>query len=350
MITISLDEFGEFEKEDNKPLFVAGLIFDDMEQLGDSQIEERTERERVRAYYRKVIAEAGENFVYPQDLHSTGNAERDHNVVRPVKAKAAETLPEFLTKGTYEGKPLINEKGSIIRERKGKYHLFVMLKSDDGKKRLLSQNANMLADDNWAANRYFHMASSVVNRIIFHNPLYTPTINIDIATRSTGNVGSLDNNLVNEFKKQAYRANETDNSDYRYFSIMNADIYRTVIAQEMVNSGNVAVKIDKFYVKSIQYKPDKQMMEFLYLSDSICSILGFKLTGNSADDWLEQIIRRTDELNPDNENLIFGYDEIDNSFSNAWNCYERKELFEALSIAYDAKQSKSRPVYAQIQQ
>ena len=36
MITISLDEFGEFEKEDNKPLFVAGLIFDDMEQLGDS--------------------------------------------------------------------------------------------------------------------------------------------------------------------------------------------------------------------------------------------------------------------------------------------------------------------------
>lgn len=118
---------------------------------------------------------------------------------------------------------------------------------------------------------------------------------------------------------------------------MNADIYRTLIAQEMINSGNVSVKIDKLYVKSIQYDPDKQMMEFLYLSDSICSILGYKLRGNSADDWLEQIVQRTDEINPENENLIFGYDEIDNSFSSAWNCYERKNLFDALSITYDAK-------------
>ena len=26
MITISLDEYGEFEKEDTKPLFIAGII------------------------------------------------------------------------------------------------------------------------------------------------------------------------------------------------------------------------------------------------------------------------------------------------------------------------------------
>ena len=29
MVTISLDEYGEFEKNENKPLFIAGLIFDD---------------------------------------------------------------------------------------------------------------------------------------------------------------------------------------------------------------------------------------------------------------------------------------------------------------------------------
>lgn len=346
MITISLDEFGEFEKEDNKPLFVAGLIFDDQEESGAVQVEEWTERERVRAYYRKVIEDAGEGFSYPQDLHSNGDTERDRNVIGPVKTKVAKTLPEFIAKGTYDGKPLTNENGNRIRDRKGKYHLFVMLKSDDGKKRLLAQNANMLAKDDWAANRYFHMASSVVNRIIFHNPLYapgrTPAINIDIATRSTGNVSELDNELVEEFKKQAYRASEIENSNYKFYSIMNADIYRTLIAQEMINSGNVSVKIDKLYVKSIQYDPDKQMMEFLYLSDSICSILGYKLNGNSADDWLEQIARRTDEINPENENLIFGYDEIDNSFSNAWSCYERKNLFDALSITYDAKITKGK--------
>lgn len=346
MITISLDEFGEFEKEENKPLFVAGLIFDDQEQSREVQVEERTERERVRAYYKKAIADAGEGFSYPQDLHSNGDTERDHNVIGPVKTKVAETLPEFITKGTYGGEPLRNEKGNRIRDRKGKYHLFVMLKSDDGKKQLLAKNANMLARDDWAANRYFHMASSVVNRIIFHNPLYapgcTPAINIDIATRSTGNVSDLDCELAEKFKKQAYRASEINNSNYKFYSIMNADIYRTLIAQEMINSGNVSVKIDKLYVKSIQYNLDKKMMEFLYLSDSICSILGYKLTGNSADDWLEQIVQRTDEINPENENLIFGYDEIDNRFSSAWNCYERKNLFDALSITYDAKITKGR--------
>lgn len=346
MITISLDEYGEFEKENNKPLFIGGLVFDDGESPNEVHTEERIERERVRAYYKKVIEDAGDGFSYPQDLHSNGDACRDHNVVGPVKTKVAETLPEFISKGTYDGKPLSNENGNRIRERKGKYHLFVMLKSDDGKKRLLSENANMLAKDDWAANRYFHMASSVVNRIIFHNPLYrqghAPAINIDIATRSTGSVDEMDSRLLDEFKKQAYSVSEVENSNYKFYSIMNADIYRTLIAQEMVNSGNVAVKINKLYVKSIQYDSSKQMMEFLYLSDSLCSILGYRLNGNSADEWLEQILDRTKVLNPNTENLVFGYDEIDNHFARAWNLFENKNLYEALSVAYDAKVKKGK--------
>lgn len=346
MITISLDEYGEFEKEENKPLFIAGLIFDDQENSGEIQVEERIERERIRAYYKKVMADAGEGFRYPQDLHSNGDVKRDHKVIGPVKTKVAETLPEFITAGTYGGHPLYNEKGNRIRERKGKYHLFVMLKSDAGKKRLLAENANMLAKDDWAANRYFHMAGSVVNRIIFHNPLYPaghmPPVNIDIATRATGNVKELDRSLVDEFRKQAYRTTGVEQSDYKYYSVMNADIYRTLIAQEMINSGNIAIKIEKLYVKSIQYEPDKHMMEFLYLSDSICSMLGFKLSGNSADGWLGEILDRVENINPQNENLIFGYDEIDNDFAQAWNCYEHKNYFEALSIAYDAKIKKGR--------
>lgn len=340
MITISLDEYGEFEKEENKPLFIAGIVFDDRENAGEIHIEEKIERERIRAYYKKVISDAGDGFSYPQDLHSNGDGERDHNVIAPVKSKVAETLPEFIRDGTYEGNALYNENGQRIRDRKGRYHLFVMLKSDDGKKKLLAQHANMLAKDDWAANRYFHMAGSVVNRIIFHNPLYPaghmPSVNIDIATRSTGNVDDLDDDLKDEFIKQAYRLNTAGNTNHRYYSIMNADIYRTLIAQEMVNSGNIGIKIEKLYVKSIQYDPGKQMMEFLYLSDSLCSLLAFNLYGRSADEWLEQILGRVDHLNPNNTNLVFGYDEIDNDFSRAWNCYENKNYFEALSITYDA--------------
>ena len=340
MITISLDEYGDFENEANKPLFIAGLIFDDREQDGQVHIEERIERERIRAYYKKVINDAGDGFSYPQDLHSDGDEARNHNVIAPVKSKVAETLPEFIKDGTYAGTYLYNENGQKITDRQGKYHLFVMLKSDDGKKRLLSENANMLAKDDWAANRYFHMAGSVVNRIIFHNPLYQagnmPSVNIDIATRSTGSVDELDNGLRDEFIKQAYHPSVVDNSGYRYYSIMNADIYRTLIAQEMVNSGNTNIKIEKLYVKSIQYEPGKQMMEFLYLSDSLCSMLAYHLNGGSADEWLVQILSRIDNMNPDNTNLVFGYDEIDNDFSRAWSCYENRNYYDALSVAYDA--------------
>ena len=40
MITISLDEYGHFEENTNEPLFIAGLIYDDLEDLKDN-IEER---------------------------------------------------------------------------------------------------------------------------------------------------------------------------------------------------------------------------------------------------------------------------------------------------------------------
>ena len=341
MITISLDEYGEFEKEDTKPLFIAGIIFDDQ----DDEKEEWTERNRIKSYYKRVIADLGGNFQYPEDLHSNGDKKRDREVIKLVKSKVQETLPEFITKGTYQGETLNDDYERKIRERKGKYHIFVILKSDDGKKSLLAKYANMLARDDYAANRYIHMAGSVVNRILFHNPIYgknMPAINIDIATRSSADIGQMDEITRREFVKQAYRQNEAENSSYKYYSIMNADIYRTLIAQEMVNTGNTNVKIEKLYVRSIQYHAEKRTMEMLYLADSLCSMLAYQLEGISADEWLQQIAKKVENLNPEEENLIFGYDEIDNDFAKAWEKYEEKSIYEALSIIYDAKNKKGK--------
>lgn len=336
MITISLDEYGEFEKEENKPLFVAGLLYDDR---GDTA-EEKIERKRIEAYYRKAINSVDTEFLYPNALHSNGDKTRDTDVVRPVKEKVRQTLPEFLEKGTYGGESLTDEEDTAFRERKGTYHLFVLLKSDAGKMNLLESDANKFARDDFAANRYFHMAGSVVNRLLFHNPLYLeqmPPIKIDIATRSTGNVDSMDRETAWEFREQSYTPRNGNRAGMKYYSIMNADIYRTLISQEMLISGNTGIRIEELRVKSIQYQPGRDKMEFLYLADSLCSILGFRLTGTGADDWLGQILDRVENLNPANENLVFGYDEIDTYFDRAWTCYERKELFDALSIAFDGK-------------
>ena len=113
MITISLDEYGEFEKEDTKPLFIAGIIFDDQ----DDEKEEWTERNRIKSYYKRVIADSGGNFQYPEDLHSNGDKKRDREVIKLVKSKVQETLPEFITKGTYQGETLNDDYERKIRER-----------------------------------------------------------------------------------------------------------------------------------------------------------------------------------------------------------------------------------------
>lgn len=336
MLTISLDEQGNFEEESDKPMFIGGLLYDDLEEEG----EEQEERKRIAAYYKNVMRDVGENVTYPQDLHSDGDRQRDTDVIKPVKNKVSETLPEFIARGTYAGKDLTDDHNKKLSPRKGRYHLFVLLKSDDGKRKLLSENANMLANDAWAANLYFHMAGSVVNRILFHNPLYIqgamPPVNIDIASRATG---QLDAQQEEEFRQQGYTKSRDEHGNERnFYSIMNADIYRTLIAQEMVNSEKTTTQIKGLWVRSIKYKSTARKMEFLYLSDSICSILGYRLPGDSADDWLEEIAQRVQRLNPDEENMVFGYDEIDNYFVRSWGACEKKHYYEALSIAYDAKQ------------
>ena len=116
MITISLDEYGEFEKEDTKPLFIAGIIFDDQ----DDEKEEWTERNRIKSYYKRVIADSGGNFQYPEDLHSNGDKKRDREVIKLVKSKVQETLPEFITKGTYQGETLNDDCNGVQREHNKK--------------------------------------------------------------------------------------------------------------------------------------------------------------------------------------------------------------------------------------
>ena len=53
MITLSLDEFGEFEESSaaTKPIFIAGVLYDDKGIDNDTV----NERRRIEAYYRNVI-------------------------------------------------------------------------------------------------------------------------------------------------------------------------------------------------------------------------------------------------------------------------------------------------------
>ena len=172
-----------------------------------------------------------------------------------------------------------------------------------------------------------------------------PSVSLDIATRSTGRI-------ENSEKKDEYiKLGHDNNRDF--FRVMNSDIYRTLIAQEMVNSGKTNVDIVSFQVRPIKYvvdcyTPIIKDMEFLYLSDSFCSIIGYQLSGNNSGDWLKSICSRVEYINPGTgnhndlsiQNLIFGYDEIDNDFAKAWKYYENSDYFNAFSIIYKARKKK----------
>lgn len=345
MLTYALDEYGDFEglKHSNEPIYIGGLIYDDH----SVNEEERIERKRVKAYYEAVIADAAADaqnssgFSYPEALHSDGNGSRDHFVVRPVKEIIRTTLAEFIKCGTYKGDKLqYADKNGTYRDfqaRKGEYYVFVILKSDQGMTKLLNQNANILAKDDYASNLYFHMADELISRLIFYNPLINDIteISLDIATRKSASLTN-GSKLYKEYKEQGYKAEQAEGGKY-LFRLTNPDIYRSVIAEEILDAEQPNIKIVKFNVDSIGYHGwDFKGMEFLYLSDSICSVLGFEIDGDNADEWLKCIDARVREITGKTENLIFGYDEIDNIYAKAWAKCSKGDYYKALSIAFDA--------------
>lgn len=346
MLTLALDEYGDFEglKTEAGPVYIAGLIYDDKNISG----EERLERSRIKAYYKAVVSEAAEKavmlageFTYPEALHSNGDGVRDHYVVRPVKELVRLTLPEFIRRGTYRGRKLtwLNPQGVIkdFQPRQGEYHIFVILKSDEGIKKLLAGNANILAKDDYASNLYFHMADEMICRLIFYNPVIRDVkdISLDIATRSSGDMMRNDP-LAQEYMRQGYKPIELDDPGKVRFNLTNADIYRSVIAEEILDAQRPDICISGFNVNSIQYTAGARKMEFLHMADTICSFLQFEIEGAGAEEWLESIAGRTKDLTGRDDNLIFGYDEIDIIYARAWNKYLEGDLYKALSIAYDA--------------
>ena len=347
MLIISLDEYGDFEglKKKNEPIFIAGLIFDDKDIAG----EEIIERKRIKAYYEAVITEAAQNadvpamFSYPEALHSNGDSLRDHNVVRPVKQLVGKTLAEFIQKGTYKEKKLQwTNAYDIVRDfrsRRGEYHVFAILKSDAGIRSLLNKRASFLVRDNYASNLYFHMADELMRRLIFHNPVINDVKNIslDIATRTSEDMCKSDT-LAKEYWKLGYKGKYGDdkNDSKVYYQLTNADVYRTAVAKEIIEAECPDIVISDFHVASITYKKEWKNMEFLYMADTICSVLQYRISGNNADDWLNAIVERTKKITGKSDNLIFGYDEIDVLYAKAWAKYREGDFYSALSMAFDA--------------
>ena len=292
MITIALDENGDFEglnRESDEATFLAGLLYDDN---GD-EMDTANERERIIAYYQNVCAKAGGHF--PESLHIS-HAGNNGSYVAKTKKEVGASLGEFLRNGTYQKKALTRFP------RRGKYILFMQIKSNQGKRTLQGKDLCELVKDDFASNLYMHMAEDVVSRLIFHNP-YRPAIrkvHFDLPTRMV----VLDNTMqdkIKEYYQLGYKDYKFDKDKPRdkgkkYLQIANDNNYRAAISREILADGRTDLEVDRMTVRSIYYGTSDEKktrgMAFLYLADSICSLLNWNKTGYSPVDWLNCFAER----------------------------------------------------------
>lgn len=339
MITIALDEQGDFEnlegKLENTPVFIGGIVYDDIEDYTDYD----NEKKRLQKYLKNVCLSVG--CRYPQDLHfsSDGNANNGQKVAL-VKEKFSETIKEFLEQGTW------NNNAVIPEGRVGKYYIFASLRGRHGKKNLLSDGVSEAVKDDFASNLYVHMAEDVIERLVFHNPIVTDIkkIRLELATRRVLLYGDDRTERKKQYEQLGFKAVQREageNTGVTEYLLTNPDNYRTALEREMLRCNQEKILVDRIGVKSIYYKNARSGMDFLYLADAICSFLGFKLQGNKPRDWIDQFYSRSININGNVENIIWAYDEVDDYFSKAWKYLEEKDYYRALSIAFDGRKYNS---------
>lgn len=160
MLTVALNEYGDFhhlgqDEESIKTIhFIAGIVYDDMDNEQDAE----NERIRLDRFFRAVAKDS--HSLYPQGFFGklkvdeaeeeifNPDAKKDMRIFRNAIDAA---LPEFLAHGTYNGDEL------VAMPRVGHYAIALTLKSEAGKTEYLQPFMSNLLHDKVASNLYWHM-------------------------------------------------------------------------------------------------------------------------------------------------------------------------------------------------
>lgn len=350
MITIALDENGDFEGSKNSgestPLYIAGIVYDD----GGNDKDTKYEMQRLDEYFRAVASEKADGdsvCCYPQDLHVNNQGVNNTNV-RRMKSRLGESLPEFIQYGTYKNKKI----GKFPRQ--GQYRITMMLKSNTGKTILNHKSTSNLINDGYASNLYVNMAYSIVSRLVFHNPynLHVTKVKFDLATRLVP-VKASDQELCRNYLSLGYKDYKFDpnrapadykNGTMRYFQVANDSNYRTALDLKLLETNRLDLESDWFSVRSIYYGADEKTSikyTFLYLADVICSIFNHKKTGDNITKWQQSFVEQAKQLTGSSQNLIFMYDDIDMDYEAAVMAYQQKDYYKVLTTLFKSKHSNS---------
>lgn len=337
MVTIALDEAGIFENSDNsEATFIGGVLYDDKGDKKDTE----NERKRIVSFYKSVLSKAAslkenesikKDLVYPGALHSNKDKSRGR-IVGQAKEHVNKYLAEFLKSGTVDGKEVLSEA------RKGEYYVFCLLKSDKGMTWLMDEDVNFMLKDDYASNLYYHMTTTIVERTVFDNPyIDVQDVYFNIATRSTGHVSNDEKEQYIKLKYEKIKGSEDQ------FAVGSGESYRVALVEKMFHREREKLTVSDFRVNSIGYEYNKKNMEFLYLSDSICTFLDRPIKVKNIkgyDKWLKSIEESANLLCGEEKNLLFLYDDVDMAYKKIWEAYKSGDYYTVYSDIYAAKKRK----------
>lgn len=349
MITISLDEQGDFEffeKDSKDPLMIGGVVYNDK----DFEDEKETEQQRIKAYYTAVCREYSTPDIplsYPQSLHSSDRV--GNNQVAATKKGVSETIKEFLESGTFKGKQLVNSQGEELPKRRGIYYVYVFVKSDADKPQYTKKD-NEFVNERTSSNLYYHMAKDTLNRLMIQSEWNKADCNyaLYIATRSTRTF-PMGDARKDKYTKAGYEIITSDKDGKPLTTedasgkkvnafrvqLTNRDVYRTVI-REIISQNELYDNSIDLNVKSITYHQNDSTNEFLYMADSICAILSYNLKCDTANERFEKIVDRAKLLINTSRFLAYGYDVVDDIYEKALEGVKNLDLFEVFYCMYDA--------------
>lgn len=359
MLTIALNEYGDFhhlgQKEDSlKHIhFITGIVYDDE----GSEQDLRNEQIRLDRFFR-AVAEAS-NSDYPQgffgdtkanDLEGATEIEENsqnksqirRNMKRYRDALDA-ALPEFLTDGTYQGQNLVG------MPRIGHYSITLMLKSEAGKKQFLQPYMSELLHDGVASNLYWHMADSLVSRLVLSNPfaLHNNSVQLHLASQLV-DVKETEYDRLAEYRRLGYKPYDFQNEQLKKEGIITYQVgndftYRAALDHRMVEFNRLDLDVVQLKSVSVQYDDDRPEttanFAFLYLAGHICgNFIYYGAERDTKDIFkFKTLVDFANQINPKYPNYMFVYDDIDSYFEQAMKAYHNEDYYGALCHVYDGK-------------
>lgn len=334
VVTISLDESGEFEQpnytEADKLVFVAGVLYKSPS-VGDTI----NEYKRVAEFFKKVCEEAG--TTYPDDLHVNPGNTNSKNVGR-TKECYKKHLAEYLQKGTLDNKP-VTGPGIPRRNANSEYYIYEILRTLEGKQYLINnQKVSTFIKEDDLSNLYLHMSEEALLRTVLYNPRIPEikTVRVDLATRTTGNI---DRDHAKRYSMEGFNAIPVNADNMRRVELTNQYVFRTALEREMLNSHQTDIQVDRFDTRSIKYNLDKKFMEMLYLADAVCTYMGradeeLTYSSNYAE---KQFSRMKNLIGGADHCLLFLHDDADMLYEKVYKYAHEGSLYHALSRLYDLK-------------